>query len=334
MSVTTEPGRRTRRRRIGWIVLASALAIFLAGIGFVIWTFASTTSQIESIENAFPDEADRPELPAQSDDGQDPALNILILGSDSRADASESLLTDLGSRADTIMVAHIPADRDSVQIMSVMRDSWVEIPGHGEAKANAALAHGGVPLMVQTVEGLLDQRIDHVAMLDFNSFQNVTEALEGVTIDNPNDFTSENIHFAQGEITLEGEDALTYVRERMSFPDGDYTRVENQQRFLHSTMSEIMSGETTRNPAKMLGLLESVTPYLALDSELDFGTMLDLGTSMSSVSGNDITTFTMPTTGTGRIGDESVVLVDWDELEEVREHFANSELDGYQPAAR
>src|SRR5699024_12520784 len=121
----------------------------------------------------FPEEALRPEISTPAEGQDDPAVNILLLGSDSRADTSKPILDDLGNRADSIMVAHIPSDRSGVQIMSIMRDSWVDIPGHGQSKINAAMAYGGVPLMVQTVEGLIDQRIDHIAVIDFNGFKNL-----------------------------------------------------------------------------------------------------------------------------------------------------------------
>src|SRR5699024_10515830 len=165
----------------------------------------SKLQDFETIEQAFPEETLRPEVTKPVEGQDDPAVNILLLGSDSRANTSTPVLDDLGNRADTIMVAHIPSDRSGVQIMSIMRDSWLEIPGHGEAKINAAMAYGGVPLMVQTVEGLIDQRIDHVAVIDFNGFQNMTDSLGGVEVNNPRAFSYDGVQFAQGPITLNGE---------------------------------------------------------------------------------------------------------------------------------
>lgn len=332
-----EPRRHSRPRKKskkGLITLLIAALIFLGGIAFILWSMFGKVTEIETIDEAFPEESLRPEVVAPPEN-EDPPMNILLLGSDSRADTSSSLLSDLGSRADTIMVAHIPSDRDSVQIMSIMRDSWVEIPGHGNAKVNAAMAYGGVPLMVQTVEGLVDQRMDHVGVVDFNGFQNITDALGGVTVNNPREFTASppiNEHFAAGEITLQGDDALAFVRERKSLSDGDYSRVANQQLFMQAMAGQVLSRDTLTNPGKLSDLIGATTPYLALDSELGLTKMIQLGSSMSSVRSGDITSFTLPTTGTGREGDQSVVHVDRDELENVRERFANDELADYEPA--
>ena len=81
-----------------------------------------------------------------------------------------------------MMLVHIPADRASVQVMSIPRDSWVAVPGHGDAKINAAYSWGGPTLMIQTVEQLTGVRIDHIALTDFNSFVGITDALGGVEI--------------------------------------------------------------------------------------------------------------------------------------------------------
>ena len=216
--------------------------------------------------------------------------------------------------------------------MSIMRDSWVDIPGHGQSKINAAMAYGGVPLMVQTVEGLIDQRIDHIAVIDFNGFKNLTDAVGGVEVNNPRAFSVNGISFAEGPITLDGDEALAFVRERYAFSDGDYSRAANQQLFLRSFAQEVLTRDTMTNPAKMNELIETTTPYVALDGDFGISQMLGLGTSMSSVRAGDITSFTLPTTGTGReAGGQSVVYVDWDELEEVRERFKTDDLADYQP---
>ncbi|WP_169516480.1 LCP family protein [Gulosibacter molinativorax] len=321
---------RRRRLKTWQIILIVLLVLVLAAAGILWWNVQSKLNQVETIETAFPDETARPDV----FDGENPPTNILMLGSDSRADTSESMMTDLGNRSDTIMVAHISGDKQSIQIMSIMRDSWVEIPGHGEMKINAALSLGGVPLLVETVEGLIDQRIDHVAMIDFNGFKGVTDALGGVSLNNPYAFSSDGYDFPAGPITLDGEQALVFVRERYSFEDGDYQRVQNQQIFLKAVMAQAMSGETLTNPGKLNDLLGAVTPYVATDSSLNGSAMFDMAQSLTSVRMRDITTFTMPTNGTGMIGDQSVVYVNWDEMEVLREKFKTDELKNYNPPAR
>ena len=95
--------------------------------------------------------------------------------------------------------------------MSIMRDSWVEIPGRGDNKINAALAIGGVPLTVQTVENLLDTRIDHVAVLNFEGFAAITDVLGGVTVNNERAFTPNTLpdtRIPDGGVAINGEGAL------------------------------------------------------------------------------------------------------------------------------
>ena len=323
--------RSSSKKKVLFWVLGSFVVVLLIA-GAIVWAGLSKLQNFETIESAFPEDALRPEVTTPAD-GQDPAINILLLGSDSRADTETPILDDLGNRADTIMVAHIPSDRSGVQIMSIMRDSWVDIPGHGQSKINAAMAHGGVPLMVQTVEGLIDQRIDHVAVADFNGFQHLTDAVGGVEVNNPRAFSTSKHDFAAGPITLNGEQALSFVRERKSFSDGDYSRAANQQLFMKAFASEVLNRDTLTNPGKLTELLDATTPYVALDEEFGIGSMVGLGTSMASVRSGDIVSFTLPTTGTGTEGGgQSVVYVDWDELEEVRERFKNDELADYQPA--
>ena len=325
----THPRSGSKKKVLFWVL--GSFAVFLLIAGGLVWAGLSKLQGFETIGDAFPDEDLRPAV-TEPADGQDPAVNILLLGSDSRADTSKPILDDLGNRADSIMVAHIPSDRSGVQIMSIMRDSWVEIPGHGQSKINAAMAYGGVPLMVQTVEGLIDQRIDHIAVIDFNGFKNLTDAVGGVEVNNPRAFSSDGMSFAEGPITLNGEEALQFVRERYSFSDGDYSRAANQQLFLRSFAQEVLNRETLTSPSKMNELLETTTPYVALDGDFGVRQILGLGTSMSSVRAGNITSFTLPTTGIGTEGDgQSVVYIDWDELEEVRERFKNDELADYQP---
>lgn len=322
---------KKKKKTLYW-VLGSFLVVLLIA-GAIVWAGLSKIQGFEKIEAAFPEESLRPSATVPVEGQDEPSKNILLLGSDSRADTTTPILDDLGNRADTIMVAHIPSDRSGVQIMSIMRDSWVEIPGHGHSKINAAMAYGGVPLMVQTVEGLIDQRIDHISVIDFNGFKNLTDAVGGVEVNNPRAFSAGGNQFAEGNITLDGDEALAFVRERYAFSDGDYSRAANQQLFLKSFAAQVLNRDTLTSPGKINELVDATTPYVALDSEFGVTSMIGLGTSMASVRADDISTFTLPTDGTGREGGgQSVVYVDWDELENVRERFANDDLADYQPA--
>lgn len=306
---------------VGVIVLA-----LLAAIGWYFLRINPSVQQVETIETAFPDETLRPE----ADDGPSQPVNVLLLGSDSRAQDG-SLLTDLGDRADTILVAHIPPDRETVQIMSIMRDAWVDIPGHGYAKVNSALSYGGVPLMVQTVEGLIDQRIDHVAIIDFDGFEGLTEALGGVTVDNEMAFEYYGYDYPAGELTLEGERALIYVRARYPFSDGDYQRVVNQRAFLRGMMSQLMTRENLTNPNRMADIFATVSPYVATSDTFDLGTVVPLAAQMAGIDNSHINTFTMPTLGTGMEGTQSVVYVNEEGLAGVQAAFDQESMTDYSP---
>lgn len=309
---------------VGVIVLA-----LLAAIGWYFLRINPSVQQVETIETAFPEESLRPTQ--QATESGSP-INVLLLGSDARA-VDGSLLTSLGDRADTIMVAHIPPDRETVQIMSIMRDSWVEIPGYGTQKVNAALSLGGVPLMVQTVEGIIDQRIDHVAVIDFEGFKGVTEALGGVTLQNDIAFSDRGYDFPAGEITVSGDEALAYVRARYPFSDGDYQRSHNQRALLRGAIEQMMTRENLTNPERMANLLATVTPYLATSDTFSLPVALGLGPQLAQLDSTRIQSFTMPTLGTGMEGDQSVVYVNWEGVEEIREAFDQDSMSTFEPAA-
>src|ERR671912_495319 len=233
-----------RRARRPWLIAISVIGVIvLALVGGATVFLASLAQQFdqgtEKIADAFPDERVRvPEAtgPAAS------AQNILLLGTDSRS-TLRSIDDADGNRSDTMMVVHIPSDRMGATVMSIMRDSWVDIPGHGTAKVNAALSFGGVPLAVQTVESIIGARIDHVAIVDFEGFIGLTEALGGVTVDNSVEFESSHLPgltYPAGSINLDGKQALAFTRERFAFSDGDYQRVRNQQAFISAILDKLL----------------------------------------------------------------------------------------------
>jgi len=312
-------------------VIAFTLVMALGTAGIFALQLNNSFNKAEKLDNSavFPEDSTRPEATESG------AQNILLLGSDSRAESDDTDLNDIrGERSDTIMVAHIASDRKSVQVMSIMRDNWVEIPGHGMNKINAAMALGGVPLTVQTIEGILGVRIDHVAMIDFEGFAGLTDALGGVIVNNPIEFTGRGTHFAKGSIKLSGEDALKFVRERYSFRDGDYQRVRNQQIFVNSVIKKILSRDTLTSPSTINETVAAFAPFLKVDEGLSTSYLASLGMSMSSVRSDDISFFTSPTLGTGMEGKQSVVKPDWEGLSEIANHFQEDTLSEYTPTGK
>jgi len=243
-------------------------------------------------------------------------------------DASAGGASD--QRSDTMMWVHIPADRKNIYIMSIMRDTWVDIPGHGEAKINAAMALGGIPLTVQTLENLFGTRIDNVATIDFEGFKAMTDALGGVEVNVPVAFNTKQFSFPQGKQQLTGEQALAFVRERHAFGDGDYQRVKDQQVFLKAILSRFLTAETLTNPGTVSKLVDTVSPYVSVDSSLDAGKAAALAVSLRDVRSSDVTSFTLPTRGIGTSTDgQSIVLRDDAAITDIGQALKNDTLGAY-----
>ncbi|WP_422934065.1 LCP family protein [Sinomonas sp. P47F7] len=307
-----------RRKRTALIAILSALTLVVVAaviaivyIGSLATTFDTKTQKIPA---AFPQESTRPsESAPTAPDGKTP-INILLVGTDSRGATIEQAEAGIPSdqRSDTMLLVHIPADRKSVYLISIMRDLWVPIPGHGSAKVNAALAFGGVPLMVQTVESLLGQRIDHVVFMDFSGFKDLTNAVGGVTVDVKIPFTAgqtSNYHFDAGPQTMNGDQALAYVRERYAFPDGDYQRVRDQQNFIKALVGKLASPQTVANPVTVANVVNELSPYLTVDSSLNAAAVAKLGFELRAVRASDIVSFTLPTSGIGWSTDGQSIVI-------------------------
>jgi len=325
-----EPRGRRRKLSTGakaLIVIASVLVgvlvIAVAGIGVYASRLANTfDDNATKIEEAFPAETTRP-APVESG-----AMNILLMGSDSRADATT--IDDASSsdqRTDSMMLVHVDADRQNVYVMSIMRDLYVPIPGRGSNKINAAFAYGGSPLTVQTVEQLLGVRIDHVAIVDFEGFKGMTTALGGVQVSSPQAFRAGDFSYVQGPNDLEGDAALAFVRERHAFADADFTRVKNQQAFVRGLANTILSRSTLTDPGKISAFVTAMSPYLTVDKQFDVGTIASLGVSLRSIDSSSMHFFTVPTAGTGTVGGQSIVNVDQAGLDAVKAALLDDSLE-------
>jgi len=321
-----------RRHRLAMTSLLVLIGLVIAG-GGALAIFGVTT--IRSAENALDDVGaltDYAGRPAPAPDG---SVNLLLLGSDSRAPVDELDLAGSGpQRADTIMVAHIAADRHSVDLMSIPRDTWVEVPGHGPAKINAALAWGGVPLQTRTVEALTGARIDHAAVVDFGGVESIVSTLGAVTVQNEVEFRRGDRVFAEGSITLDGPSALEFVRERYAFADGDFQRMRNQQALVAGIADRLVSTRTLTDPARVSAFVETSAGHVGVDSSWTTGDMIGLGLSLRQLRPADVTSLTMPVSGTGTSPDgQSIVVVDDPMLDDLRRAFADDDLGTLSPPA-
>jgi polyisoprenyl-teichoic acid--peptidoglycan teichoic acid transferase len=179
--------------------------------------------------------------------------NILLLGSDARGDEK--------SRADTIMIAHYNEDKGTFKLTSIMRDSYLEIPGHGKHKINSGFARGGPELMRQTIKQNFDIDLQYYVIVDFQGFvQLIDEAFpSGVEIDVEKKMSKNiDVTLEPGLQRLNGEEMLGYVRYRHDAV-GDFGRVERQQKAVRAIGDQLIGLQTIPKLPKLIGV---VTPYV------------------------------------------------------------------------
>lgn len=321
----SKPKRRGRKVLLGFFIF---FLVALIGIGITLFVY------IGSLSRSFDEKVTAVPSASAFPEGQRPhdtdSTTILLLGSDKRPEGGGEL-NRAGERADSIMLVNIPATGNDVYVMSIMRDTWVDIPGYGEGKINSAYQNGGMPLMVQTLEGLFNTHIDQVMSVDFAGFEGLTDALGGVTVDVPQEFTTrEGEHFSAGPTTMDGAKALAFVRERYAFTDSDYSRVENQRAYIRALMDRFLDPSTLTNPGKISETVDTISPYLTVSEGLDSGYIRGLVPSLVGTTNSDIRMFTVHTNGIGTSADgQSIVLPDYEAMKEVGNSINTGDLAQY-----
>lgn len=333
----TEPDTPAPRKRhwLRWSLIGLGVLLAVAVIAptaFVLSLKSSADSRVVVLPSAdvFPADTARPDQAEKAKT----ATNILLMGSDSE-EPLDGFQDVRGHRSDTIMVINIPADGSMITVMSIMRDSWVEVPGHGLAKINAAISWGGVPLAVQTIEAFVGVRMDHVAIVDFQGFKAIADALGGVTVYNSKAFKATHkphTVFAQGDVTMNGEQALAYVRERYSFGDGDYQRIKNQQQFVKAVLKKLVDAGTLLDPLKLQAVVDQTAPYVSVDEGLTVTEMISISQRLQGAPGTNLRFFTAPTLGPGTAGSQSIIKVDWSAMADVQAAFKNDSVAAYAEA--
>jgi LCP family protein required for cell wall assembly len=323
-----EQPRRVRKILVRLLLAVLALSLVLGGaaVAGVFYLQNKYDNNVERFGDPFAG------IPAASRPAPAPAnvQNILLLGSDSRVSAGDPSAWAVGAqRTDAIMVAHIPADRSGVQIVSIPRDSYVDIPGHGKNKINAAFSFGGPTLMVQTVEQLTKVRIDHVVIVDFTGFTRITDALGGVTINVAEATKDERSSFEAGPQHMNGEQALNYVRQRHNLPGGDFDRVKRHQNWIRAVARETLDRGTLTNPLQLNRVLDATTRTIATDSGFSVGEMRSIALSSRNVRAADMSFLTAPVKGTGRAGAASIVVLDTPANQELWQAMAKDRMSGW-----
>lgn len=247
------------------LALSLLIAVLLAGTGILggaLWLDTSLRR-----EPALKDNADRP--------GIGRGTNWLLVGSDSRegltVEQQKDLATggDIGSgRTDTILLVHMPGLGSSTRatVVSIPRDSYVPIPGHGRDKINTAFAMGGAPLLTQTVEQATGLRLDHYAEIGFGGFAGLVDALGGVTLCLPKPISDPlaGIDLPAGCQKLDGRNALGYVRTRDT-PRADLDRMVNQRQFMSALPRRAASPAVWLNPWRWYSVPHAAVDALTVD---------------------------------------------------------------------
>ncbi|MED4924052.1 LytR family transcriptional regulator [Anoxybacillus geothermalis] len=175
-------------------------------------------------------------------------ISILLIGVDERKG-------DKG-RADTLIVMTVNPNKQSIEMVSVPRDTRTEIIGRGtQDKINHSYSFGGVEMTMATVEHFLDIPIDYYIKVNMESFRDIVDAVGGVTVNNPFAFTYEGTHFPKGEITLDGEKALKYSRMRKQDPRGDFGRQDRQKQIIQAIIEKGASFSSLTNYGDVLAAI-------------------------------------------------------------------------------
>ncbi len=288
------------RRHRALTVLTALVAAVVISLGAVAFYINHEIGNIPRVRIAIPDK-DRPAAPSGK---YKSSMNILLAGADNGDDKGESIAQTVANgtwhpgvhRSDTIMVLHLTADRKHAYLISVPRDTYTNVDGYGMQKINAAFSFGGPSLYVQTLEQFSGLRMKHLAIIDWNGFRDVSNALGGVRV-----YVSENsynsshqVRWTKGWQTIKGERALEYVRTRHGLQGGDFDRIQRQQNFMRAMLAQLASRGTLTNPVKFKDSLHAITGNLTVDDELGNGDIRSLAWSLRRLRPKDITFLTTP----------------------------------------
>lgn len=274
-------------------------------LGLAAWIAGSALGTVAPTQPARAQTAPLMEI-GQAHAGYVPTLNgtspvfILFIGSGARPgeDVEHSL-------ADSIHLVSLNPAKHKAAILGFPRDSWVDIPGHGSNKINAAMVDGGPELLVQTVEGLTGIKIDYWVLTTFWGFQSMVNNVGGLTVDVPfamHDSFSRS-DFEPGVQQLDGRDALAFARDRHSLPEGDFGRSENAGRLMIASLMNFRK-QFTKDPSRLLTWVSA--GLRNVDTNVPLDQVLSLAFTASAVNPKTVENIVVPGV-TGMVGNISVV---------------------------
>lgn len=307
-------------KRIGRIALAGSSALILI-LSMTAWGASEKYMSALNTVNVFGG------LAGSSAWSGEP-MNVLIVGSDERDTLTRAQRRktgiergDAGRHTDTILLAHIGGDLGKVTVVSLPRDSLVDIPAHTgpdgkeikayRGKINSAFGTGGAATTVQAVQNATGLTIDHYVEIDFGGFLKTVNAVGGVDIclENPLYDERARLDLPAGEQTIRGPDALAFVRAR--YIDNDFGRTQRQQTFLSALAQKVSSSEVLLNPIAMNSLMDAVASSITTDERLNRDDMAAIAARAAELDLGNITFTTVPVSDGDHFFDgESTVL--WD----------------------
>jgi LCP family protein required for cell wall assembly len=285
-------GRRVRRRR-SLLVASGALSALVMLVSGSAWALTGYVNAHLGRVNA-----------GTTGTPSSGPLNILVAGLDERTGLTRLQQQRLHvgqntgeTNTDTLMVVHVPADHRFVRVVSLPRDSWVNIPGHGMNKINAALGLGGPQLMVQTVEQATGLTINDYVEVNFLGFVKVIDALGGVNVCLPYavDDRDSGLRMSAGPHHVDGITALEFARDRHSFPTSDLARIQDQQQLISSALIRGMNSGILADPVRLESFLSATSAAIRVDQGFN---VVSLADQLRGLSPRDVTFTTVPLANT------------------------------------
>lgn len=319
--------RATSGKKRRWLIRGLIIALAVVVVGgsatgvYIYRTVQNTTEKVHRSSDLNPSGNEETGRHHSSVKGPQ---NVLLLGSDSRKTGDVA-----DGRSDTLMLLHLSADREAAYVISFPRDLYVDIPGHGKDKINSAFAEGGPKLTAKTLQQLTGAETDHTAIVNFTGFIKLTDDLGGVTVKNDYAFSAHGHHYDKGKVTLSGEKALWFVRERHNLPHGDLDRARNQRKVVQAILDKGLSGNTIAKPGKFSSFTSGIAENVTVDDQLGDQDLRKLALSLRMGPG-DVKQIQAPISGFRTVrGVGEVDVVDKSDMKQLSSALKNDDLDTY-----